>query len=76
MNTREFQQVTHDTVVATGKYDCENDRLESAGAMFTKAADDGVADPEPRHYLGLLDERQGNRAAAGHCNVHERKPRC
>jgi beta-barrel assembly-enhancing protease len=54
VNTNEFQQAIHDIVVATGKYDYENDRFESARAMFTKAAADGVADPEPQQYLDLL----------------------
>jgi predicted Zn-dependent protease len=57
VNTSEFQQATHDIVVATGKYDYENGRFESARAMFTKAAADGVSDPEPQHYLRLLDKR-------------------
>jgi predicted Zn-dependent protease len=59
VNTKEFQQATHDIVVAMGKLDYENGRFESARAMFTKAAVDGVDDPEPRRYLGLLDERAG-----------------
>ena len=54
VDTQEFQQATHDIVVATGKYDYENERFESARAMFTKAAADGVVDPEPQHYLELL----------------------
>ena len=54
VNTNEFQQAIHDIVVATGKFDYENDRFESARAMFTKAAADGVADPEPQRYLELL----------------------
>jgi len=54
VNTHEFQQAVHDIVVATGKYDYENGRFESARAMFTKAAADGVADPEPQRYLDLL----------------------
>ncbi len=57
VNTTEFQQVTHDIVVAMGRLDYENDRFDSARAMFTKAAADGVADPEPQRYLRLLDER-------------------
>ena len=64
VDTNEFQQATHDIVVAVGKLDYENERLESAHAMFTKAVDDGVADPEPHYYLGLLYERQGNKPAA------------
>jgi predicted Zn-dependent protease len=54
VNTQEFQQAVHDIVVATGKYDYENERFEAARAMFTKAAADGVADPEPQRYLELL----------------------
>jgi hypothetical protein len=40
-----------------GKLDYDSGRFESARAMFTKAAVDGVDDPEPRRYLALLDER-------------------
>jgi predicted Zn-dependent protease len=54
VSTDEFQQAIHDIVVATGKYDYENNRFESARAMFTKAAADGVTDPEPQRYLELL----------------------
>ena len=54
VNTAEFQQAIHGIVVATGKYDYENERFESALAMFTKAAADGVVDPEPQRYLELL----------------------
>ncbi len=62
VNTNEFQQAIHDIVVATGKYDYENDRFEAARAMFTKAAADGVTDPEPQRYLELLarEARGGN----------------
>jgi predicted Zn-dependent protease len=56
-NTKEFQEATHEIVVAMGKLDYESGRFESARAMFTKAAADGVADPEPARYLKLLDER-------------------
>jgi beta-barrel assembly-enhancing protease len=59
VNTQEFRQATHDIVVAMGKLDYDNGRFESARAMFTKASADGVDDPEPRRYLGLLDERAG-----------------
>lgn len=59
VNTQEFQEATHDIVVAMGRLDYDNGRFESARAMFTKAAADGVDDPEPRRYLGLLDERAG-----------------
>jgi predicted Zn-dependent protease len=59
VNTLEFQQATHGIVVAMGKLDYDNGRFDSARAMFTKAAADGVDDPEPRRYLGLLDERAG-----------------
>jgi len=59
VNSQEFQQATHDIVVAMGKLDYDDGRFESARAMFTKAAADGVDDPEPRRYLGLLDERAG-----------------
>ncbi len=64
VNTEEFQRLTHGIVVAMGKLDYENQRFEAATAMFTKAAGDGVADAEPHYYLGLLHERQGERAAA------------
>ncbi len=57
VNTEEFQQVTHALVVAMGKLDYDNDRFDSARAMFTKAAADGVVDPEPQRYLELLDDR-------------------
>ena len=57
VNTQEFQQATHAIVVATAKLDYDNGRFDSARAMFTKAASDGVDDPEPQRYLGLLDER-------------------
>jgi hypothetical protein len=50
---------THDIVVAMGKLDYDNKRFESARAMFTKAAADGVDDPEPQRYLGLLEQRGG-----------------
>ena len=59
VNTKEFQEATHDIVVAMGKLDYESGRFESARAMFTKAAADGVDDPEPQRYLKLLDERAG-----------------
>jgi hypothetical protein len=59
VNTKEFQEATHDIVVATAKLDYESGRFESARAMFTKAAADGVDDPEPQRYLQLLDERAG-----------------
>ena len=42
-----------------GKLDYDNKRFEAARAMFTKAAADGVDDPEPGRYLKLLDERGG-----------------
>jgi hypothetical protein len=58
VNTVEFQQATHDIVVAMGKLDYDNQRFDSARAMFTKAAADGVDDPEPGRYLKLLDERK------------------
>jgi predicted Zn-dependent protease len=64
VDTDEFQEITHGIVVAMGKLDYDNERYESATAMFTKAADDAGADPEPHYYLGLLAERQGDRAAA------------
>ncbi len=57
VNTDEFRQATHGIVVAMGKLDYDNHRDDSARAMFTKAAGDGVADPEPQRYLKLLDER-------------------
>lgn len=57
VNTNEFQRATHDLVVAMGKLDYDHGRFESARAMFTKAANDGVDDPEPARYLQLLDER-------------------
>jgi predicted Zn-dependent protease len=57
VNTDEFRQATHGIVVAMGKLDYDNHRDESARAMFTKAAGDGVEDPEPQRYLKLLDER-------------------
>ena len=60
VNTKEFQEATHDIVVAMGKLDYESGRFESARAMFTKAAGDGVDDPEPQRYLKLLDERAGH----------------
>jgi predicted Zn-dependent protease len=59
VNTTEFQQATHEIVVAMAKLDYESGRFESARAMFTKAAADGVDDPEPGRYLALLDERAG-----------------
>ena len=59
VNTQEFQRATHEVVVAMGKLDYDNKRFESARAMFTKAAADGVDDPEPGRYLKLLDERGG-----------------
>jgi beta-barrel assembly-enhancing protease len=59
VNTQEFQHATHDIVVAMGKLDYDNKRFESARAMFTKAAADGVDDPEPQRYLGLLEQRGG-----------------
>jgi hypothetical protein len=59
VNTKEFQEATHEIVVAMGKVDYESGRFESARAMFTKAAADGVDDPEPARYLKLLDERAG-----------------
>ena len=40
-----------------GRLDYDNQRFDSARAMFTKAAADGVEDPEPSRYLKLLDER-------------------
>ena len=57
VNTKEFQEATHEIVVAMGKLDYESGRFESARARFTKAAADGVDDPEPQRYLQLLDER-------------------
>lgn len=60
VSTNEFQQAIHAIVVATGKYDYDNGRFESARAMFTKAAADGVADPEPQRYLELLEARGRN----------------
>jgi predicted Zn-dependent protease len=57
VNTDEFQQATHDIVVAMGRLDYESGRFDSARAMFTKAAADGVVDAEPQRYLQLLDER-------------------
>jgi len=59
VNTQEFQRATHEVVVAMGKLDYDNKRFESARVMFTKAAADGVDDPEPGRYLKLLDERGG-----------------
>ena len=59
VNTQEFQRTTHEIVVAMGKLDYDNGRFESARAMFTKAAADGVDDAEPGRYLKLLDERAG-----------------
>ncbi|HUF74059.1 MAG TPA: M48 family metalloprotease [Gammaproteobacteria bacterium] len=61
VNTEEFRQVTHDVVVAMGKYDYENSRLESARAMFEKAAGDGVDDPVPHEYLELIDAATSER---------------
>jgi predicted Zn-dependent protease len=63
VNTQEFQQVTHDIVVATGKLDYDNGRFESARALFMKAAADGVGDREPQRYLAMLDEREAKHAA-------------
>jgi hypothetical protein len=57
VDTDEFRQATHGIVVAMGKLDYDTGRFDSARAMFTKAAADGVDDPEPRRYLQLLDER-------------------
>jgi len=64
VNTEEFRRLTHGIVVAMGRLDYESQRFEAAHAMFTKAAGDGVADPEPHYYLGLLHERRGERAEA------------
>jgi beta-barrel assembly-enhancing protease len=61
VDTSEFRQATHEIVVAMGKLDYESGRFESARVMFTKAAGDGVVDPEPQRYLELLDREGGGR---------------
>jgi predicted Zn-dependent protease len=53
-NSQEFQDVVHEVVVAVGEHDYNEDRMNTAQAMFEKAAADGVPDARPHHYLALV----------------------
>ena len=54
VNTEEFKRVTRSVVIATGRLDYEQQRFNTARAMFEKAIRSWQDDPVPHYYLGKI----------------------
>ena len=54
VNTEEFKRVTRSVVIATGRLDYEQQRFNTAKAMFEKAVRSWQDDPVPHYYLGKI----------------------
>jgi beta-barrel assembly-enhancing protease len=54
VNTEEFKRVTRPVVIATGRYDYDAKRFNTAKAMFEKAIRSWQDDPVPHYYLGKI----------------------
>lgn len=54
VNTEEFKRVTRSVVIATGRLDYEQQRFNTAQAMFEKAVRSWQDDPVPHYYLGKI----------------------
>lgn len=54
VNTEEFKRVTRSVVIATGRLDYEQQRFNTAQAMFEKAIRSWQDDPVPHYYLGKI----------------------
>jgi predicted Zn-dependent protease len=70
VNTEEFKRVTRSAVIAAGRFDYEQQRFNTAAAMFDKAARAWQDDPIPHYYLGKIALETGAGDGVDRALVH------